>query len=101
MDNNRTNTKQTAASANPAEAVRALDRLLAQAYTTHQPGEITVVEKWVKVQQSYCRVAVVISNYGTLIEIGSRRGSDSQITWTFREEELSKAKALLAEYSSS
>jgi len=50
--------------------------------------------------RGYCRVAVVISDYGTHIEIGSRRGMDSQITWTFREEDLAKARTLLAEYSS-
>jgi hypothetical protein len=99
MDKNGTNSQQSTASANPAQAVRALDTLLAKAQASHQPGEITVVNKWVKVQQGHCRVAVVISNYGTLIEIGSRRGTDSQITWTFREEELPKARALLAEYS--
>jgi hypothetical protein len=100
MDNNVTNKAQTAASAGPAEAVRALDRILAQAHTAHQSGEITVVEEWLKVQRSYCRVAVVISDYGIHIEVGSRRGTDSQITWTFREEDLDKARALLVDYSS-
>jgi hypothetical protein len=99
MDKNETNSQQSTASANPAQAIQALDTLLAKALASHQPGEITVVEKWVKVQRGHCRVAVVISNYGTLIEVGSRRGTDSQITWTFREEELPKARALLAEYS--
>lgn len=98
MDNNVTNTEQTTG---PAEAIDALDRLLAQAHANHQSGEITVVEEWVRVRRSYCRMAVVISDYGTHIEIGSRRGSDSQITWTFREEDLDKARALLVEYSGS
>jgi hypothetical protein len=73
---------------------------LAQVHTKHEPGEITVAEEWVKVGRSYCRVAVVISDYGTHIEVGSRRGTDSQITWTFREEDLAKARALLVEYAS-
>ena len=97
MDNNVTNNKQTAG---PAEAIDALDRLLAEAHAAHQVGEITVVEESLKVQRSYCRVAVVISAYGTHIEIGSKHGLDSQITWTFREEDLDKARALLVDYSS-
>jgi hypothetical protein len=71
---------------------------LADARARHEPGEITVAEEWVKVGRSYCRVATVISDYGTHIEVGSRRGSDSQITWTFREEDLAKARAMLVEY---
>jgi hypothetical protein len=101
MDNHVTNNKQTATPAGSTDAVRTLDRILAQAHTAHQSGEITVVEESLKVQRSYCRVAVVISAYGTHIEIGSKRSSDSQITWTFREEDLAKARALLAEYSNS
>jgi hypothetical protein len=95
MDNSLTNNKQTSG---PAEAIDALDRLLAQAHAAHEAGEITVVEESLKVQGSYCRVAVVISDYGTHIEIGSRHGSDSQITWTFREEDLAEARALLVKY---
>jgi hypothetical protein len=101
MNKEVTDNKQPAASADSVEAVQALDRLIALAHATYQPGDITVVEDSIKVQRSYCRVAVVISDYGTHIEIGSRRGSDSQITWTFREEDLAKARALLIEYSSS
>jgi hypothetical protein len=94
MDKNVTNP------ATPTEAIRELDRLLAQAHTAHHPGEITVVEEWVKVGRGYCRIAVVISDYGIHIEVGSRRGMDSQITWTIREEDLYKARALLVDYSS-
>ena len=95
MESNATNNKQTAA---PAEAIDVLDRLLAEAHAAHQVDEITVVEESLKVQRSYCRVAVVISAYGTHIEIGSKHSTDSQITWTFREEDLAEARALLVEY---
>jgi hypothetical protein len=98
MDNNMNNNQQTAAPADSTEATIALDRLLAQAHTKFEPGEFTVAEEWVKVGRSHCRVAVVISDYGTHIEVGSKRGTDSQITWTFREEDLAKARALLVEY---
>ena len=101
MDNNITNNQQTAAPARPTEATIALDRLLAQARAKFEPGEITVAEQWVKAGRSHCRVAVVISDYGAHIEVGSRRGTDSQITWTFREEDLAEAKALLVEYANS
>jgi hypothetical protein len=98
MDENASTNNQIVTKASPAAAGRILDDLLAQARIAHQPGEITVLQKWVKVKQRHCRVAVVISKYGTLFEIGSRRGTESQITSTFQEEELPKARALLAEY---
>jgi hypothetical protein len=83
---------------NQETAVHRLSRLLAQARAIHQPGDVTVVEEQVKVRRGFCRVVVVISAYGTHIEIGPRRGSNDQVTWTFREKDLSEAEMLLAEY---
>ena len=98
MNQDVTDNLQVASSNGLDQATVILEKLLARAGAAHQPRNITVIEEWVKAQPGYCRVAVIISAYGTHIEIGPVRGADSQITWAFREKELVEAEALLAGY---
>lgn len=79
-------------------AVSILDQLLAQARRSHPPGDITIIQKQVPTPLGFCRVAVVISPYGTHMEIGPKQGSNETITWTFGERELTEAVALLNSY---
>ena len=61
-------------------------------------GDVMVREEMVNVWRGRCRVAVIISPYGTHLEIGPVQGWDSQITWTFGQDDLDGAVTLLHDY---
>jgi hypothetical protein len=82
----------------PQTAVSILESVLDQARSDHRPDDITVVEKQVNTAMGFCRVAAVISPYGTHFEIGPRLGLNNTITWTFREQDLAEAVTLLTGY---
>ena len=80
-------------------AVYHIQTLLAQAQAVPPTQDVIIVEAWHKVRQGQlCRLAVIISGYGTHIEVGPLKNSGNHITWVFHEKRVTEAEALLATY---